>query len=1016
MSGPSNPVPMTLEATRPVGRMGRASFVIGVVALGMLTVAIVSVGPSDWPMLPELVTIQFVVMATVCVFTALLLFIYGRSVGIRGYLVLAGTYFYVAGINVATPLMLGGNSLFSETPGLILGGPQSVIHMYSLWHWTFVFGVIAGAFLLESDRVHGRRPVLGRWTPTIVVVGVIIALAASILVVSLASAWLPTMFVGDTLTPFTRVAAILRLIIALAGTGYVALLVLKRGALINRWLLAVLLVILVESIVVLRPERNIFTYYANLALALLAMSGLLVALSWTIGWLVRMQAGQAATDSGTGVQTRTGLVAELSRVLEREGRSQRPVALLWIDLDGFQQVNDQLGHRAGDEVLIEVARRIHGRLRGPDLVGRLGGDEFGVVLCDPSGAGADLLVDEVAARILAVIREPIPVVDGTALLTASIGIALAEGPGASAADLLLQADVSMYAAKVAGGDCYERYSAEQGTRAVAQATLRHDLASALRERAFSLDFQPIIDARELTVAGAEALVRWDRGSERIPAGRFIEFAEGSGQIVGIGREVVELLGDVSAEILAAGGPDFFITMNLSVRELATSSLVDRIVTGPLGACSSRVVIEVTESFELHADALAGDNLSRLRLSGFAIAVDDFGSGYSNLSQLTQLRPRIIKTDRSLVEAATAGTREGVALLAAAKAIADALGCDVVAEGVETALDDAVARALGLRYLQGYLYARPMRPEALIEQLRVASPVTARTEDDEDPALAIARFTREGRLLHGSTLFRRISGAADGAYLTDLVTEGQRAQMERLLDGRDAPTEKRHVNFVSGERLPVSLLVTWAWDIDELVLVGEPPVEDAESLQDMLVKLNSRVADLARDSAKRTAELTQALDEAKDFGRHTGDLKGGGGPVAPEETLEHFLAENQAAVIAGTRERMRDDVTMEDIARQRNLSEDDLVNQVLGFWLQAISTDIALGSRAAMSQNIEWLARMQRGHGLPFSEGLVMHTFECISAEIDELLVSGESRREFTNYRADAEALIGETFPIAGGSS
>ncbi len=1005
--------PAALDSTMPLGTSARVAGAVGVAVLAAFAVVMLAIGPVSWPLIPELVSMQYVVMAAVCGFTALLLFGYAVASGRRGYLVLAGTYFYVAGINLVSPMFWGNGVLFGDPPKQFLGGTQSIVHIYVLWHFVFSLGVIAGALILESDRTSGRRPVLGPRTVATTVIVVSIALVVSVLMVALGRDSLPTMFVGATLTPFTRWLSAVYLPITVAGTLFVGVLVWRRGAPINRWLFAVLLVMVAESMVVLRPTRNMLTFYANLALAVVAMSALLVALLWTLSRVGRTQADISATDVGTGARTRTALLEALTQELDRARWTRSQVALLWLDLDGFQEVNDELGHEAGDEVLRQVAARLQAEVRPGDLVARLGGDEFGVLVSDSAGPVDDALVDEIAAGILEAIRAPTPTSDATALVTASIGIAVAAA-GSMASEVMLQADVSMCAAKAAGGDGCQRFSEALGDQAVWRATLRHDLAAALSDRAFSLDFQPIMDAGDMSIAGAEALVRWDRNGVKKTAGQFVDFAERTGQIVGIGRLVVGMLERDVDRLLAAGGPAFFLSMNLSVKELATDSLVGQILAGPLARRTAQVVVEVTESFDLHADQGAVDNLARLREAGFAVAIDDFGSGYSNLTELTQLRPRFIKADRSLVEAATSGTKEGVALLAAAKAIADSLGCQVIAEGIETTIDEAIARALGLQYLQGYLYHGPMTLDDLSDALAAKSPTGASVETGDLSTIAFARFTREGTLISGNPRFLQVSGAHEGDVLVDFVVEGQRDHIRSLLDGAEFPAQKKYVHFARGDSVPASLLVSWAWDGEELELISQPPGEGQADVQIGLVRLNSRVTQLARESAKTNAQLQRALDEATTAqwdGVRSQTLEGG---ALAEDTLDAALAAMKADVIAAAGERLRGHVALVGMAEGRDVNPSEMVGRILGFWLDAIITDAALGSASAMRQSVGWLDRLREGHDLPFDDAMVLEMFEVISSEIAQRLDSPALREQYAAYQAPVQALIASAFPQSAG--
>jgi len=378
------------------------------------------------------------------------------------------------------------------------------------------------------------------------------------------------------------------------------------------------------------------------------------------------------------------------------------IALLWVDLDGFKGINDQLGHQVGDDVLRQVVERLFGQVRPGDHVGRLGGDEFGVLLCDDVAEGR---VDAVADRVLAAIREPLRSADSLLHVTAAVGVARAPTDARTAEDLLLCADLAMYAAKNRGGDRFEPFNAVIGTEAVTKARLRHDLASALRAGEFCLHYQPIFASNGTRMAGVEALARWVRDGEPVAAGEFVPFAEQSGQIISLGRTVIRKLSSEMPLWLDASGPDFFVSLNLSVKELADVPLVDELLDG-LGPHLDRLVVEVTESLELQESSEAERNLERLRAAGVRIAIDDFGAGFSNFTRLEHLRPSLIKIDRSLVRRAGSEKEGGVAFLTAATSVAASLQCDVVAEGVETDEEAEVVQLLGIAYVQGFRFQKP----------------------------------------------------------------------------------------------------------------------------------------------------------------------------------------------------------------------------------------------------------------------------------------------------------------------
>jgi EAL domain-containing protein (putative c-di-GMP-specific phosphodiesterase class I) len=272
----------------------------------------------------------------------------------------------------------------------------------------------------------------------------------------------------------------------------------------------------------------------------------------------------------------------------------------------------------------------------------------------------------------------------------------------------------MLAAKDAGGDRFAWFAPEFGADAVERAQLRHALMTAIHDRQFDLDYQPIIDMASGEVAGAEALVRWERDGQRESAARFVGFAEESGLIVGIGRIVVACLEEDVPRLLGAVPEPFVLTFNLSVKELADDAITDSLVFGPLRHHRARLVIEVTESFEMHGDSRAAANLHRLLDAGFRTAVDDFGTGFSNFSRLAELSPAIVKIDRSIVVRAGQGSSDGLATMQATTDGARALRSRVLAEGVESNDEAECVMRMGVDLAQGYRYARPMALQSVID--------------------------------------------------------------------------------------------------------------------------------------------------------------------------------------------------------------------------------------------------------------------------------------------------------------
>jgi len=478
----------------------------------------------------------------------------------------------------------------------------------------------------------------------------------------------------------------------------------RTGSVIGRWLAGMALLAVGESVVSLSAlTRYSMGWYFSRLLWLVVVSVLLMALIWNLSRVDRANTQLATVDSLTGADSRLEFLSNVHREIARAQTTGSQVAMLWIDLDGFKGINDQLGHQYGDEVLRQVVDRLGQQVRLTDHVGRLGGDEFGVLMCDYEQRDQ---VHNVARRLLGAMREPIRVGDAVVQVTAAIGIATAPPDATTAEELLRCADLAMYAAKQGGGDAFEHFTATIGTEAVTKARLRQALAEALRAGDFVAHYQPIYEADGMRMAAVEALVRWVRDGEPVAAGEFVPFAETTGQIVGIGRILIERVAQDMPRWIAEQDKDFFVCLNLSVKELTDRYLVDLMVTGPLSQFARRIMVEVTESLELQESPEAGTNLERLRDAGMRIAIDDFGAGFSNFTRLEQLQPSLLKIDRALVRRAGSEIEGGVAFLTAATSVAASLNCDVVAEGVQTQAEAQVVKLLGVRYVQGFRYARP----------------------------------------------------------------------------------------------------------------------------------------------------------------------------------------------------------------------------------------------------------------------------------------------------------------------
>ena len=419
-------------------------------------------------------------------------------------------------------------------------------------------------------------------------------------------------------------------------------------------------------------------------------------------------------DALTGLPNRTLFIDRLARALLRiKRRPEYSFAVLFLDLDGFKRINDCMGHQAGDQFLISVSRRLETCARKTDTVGRLGGDEF-VVLMDEFDDPSDVF--RLADRVLQDLTAPILLNGEEAVASASIGIALGNRHYESADDILRDADIAMYRAKSRGKAGRVIFDRSMHTRAVARMKLESDLRLAATRNEYRLHYQPIVSLRSGRITGFEALVRWEH-PERGLVGpdEFIPVAEETGLILPLGmwvlREAVGQLRHWQDEFGVE--PPLTIGVNLSCRQFFQPDLVPQIehTIREAGIDASCLRIEITESVMMERAEEASLALARLSALGVRLAMDDFGKGYSSLSYLHDFPFDTLKIDRSFVERLGVGGKHAQ-IVRTIVMLADSLGMDVVAEGVETVGQLSQLRDVGCRSAQGYYFARPMKcPDA-----------------------------------------------------------------------------------------------------------------------------------------------------------------------------------------------------------------------------------------------------------------------------------------------------------------
>ncbi len=421
-------------------------------------------------------------------------------------------------------------------------------------------------------------------------------------------------------------------------------------------------------------------------------------------------------DPLTDLPNRRLLQLRLEHAIERGRRHGKRVAVLYIDLDGFKTVNDSLGHPAGDELLLAVARRLRSRMREEDTLGRLGGDEFLVVLESLNEAGEAAVV---ARDLLRAVAEPLRLSGGQeALVTASAGISIHPDNGnGSAVELLRDADAAMYRAKSAGRNCFRFYTSDLHAQAVERLEIEAALGRALERGEFRLHYQPQVDARTGRIVGAEALLRWQRQDVgMVPPGRFIAAAERSGQILAIGHWVIDTACRQMREWLDAGLDLPRVSINISARQFTTGGLDLQLHQALLRhrVAPELLEIELTESMLVEHPADTEAMLQRLKVIGVKVALDDFGTGYSSLGYLHRFPIDTLKIDQSFVRGIDG---DGATIVDAIIGLAHRMHLRVIAEGVETMQQQAYLLHHGCDELQGFRFARPMPPEELAALLR-----------------------------------------------------------------------------------------------------------------------------------------------------------------------------------------------------------------------------------------------------------------------------------------------------------
>ena len=410
----------------------------------------------------------------------------------------------------------------------------------------------------------------------------------------------------------------------------------------------------------------------------------------------------ARHDPLTDLPNRGILLDRVAHALQRARRTEVQVALLFIDLDGFKPVNDRFGHAAGDEVLVDVARRLLECTRASDTVARLGGDEFAVLL-------EDITVDEafeIARRILASLCEGAQVGGDDVPLGGSIGVAFGSG-SESGETLLRSADLAMYEAKDRGKAQVVAYEPTMGTSRIQGLQLVEQLRAAIETGALDVVYQPVVMATTERIVGVEALVRWCQDGVEMPVETFIRVAESTGLVVKLGELVLERVARDAAELRAAAGGPISMSVNVSAKQLRDPSFVDLVRRTAAAMGGVGLVLEIVEREGVADDPVAMRNMERVVELGVRLAIDDFGVGFSSVGYLSRVPAHVLKIDGSLARDIDSDER-ACAVLAGIVTLAEAMSLDVVVEGIERASQlEKVREDVGARLVQGFLLHRPM---------------------------------------------------------------------------------------------------------------------------------------------------------------------------------------------------------------------------------------------------------------------------------------------------------------------
>ncbi len=417
----------------------------------------------------------------------------------------------------------------------------------------------------------------------------------------------------------------------------------------------------------------------------------------------------ASHDQLTGLANRLLFHDQLSRALAVARRSRHKVAVLYIDLDGFKNINDTLGHAVGDGLLRGIARQITSCLRESDSAARLGGDEFAVLL---PNIQAERDAERVAEKLLAALNRPIPLRNRSLATTASIGIALFPKDGSEPDDLLRKADTAMYATKERGRNAYSLFTQHMNASVLRRASLETGLREAAEKGELLLCYQPQFDVRRERIVGAEALLRWQHPQlGALAPGEFMAVAEESGAIFALGEWVLREACLQASRWRTEDHRELLISVNVSPQQFRDAALAElvRDTLEDTGLPAGRLELEITEGCLLEDVEATVRTLQEFKRLGVRIAIDDFGTGYSALSYLKRLPIDTLKIDQSFVRSLATDPAD-VTITKTIVRLSQGLRLTTIAEGVETMEQLLMLASFGCHRMQGFLFGRPAPPE------------------------------------------------------------------------------------------------------------------------------------------------------------------------------------------------------------------------------------------------------------------------------------------------------------------